>query len=66
MTEELLTSQQVADYLKVPVATLHNWRWQGSKMRGPVGFKVGRHVRYQRSDVDDWVMSQRAADRSAS
>jgi excisionase family DNA binding protein len=36
----------------VPVGTLANWRYQG---RGPRFVKVGRHVRYRRSDVEAWL-----------
>jgi excisionase family DNA binding protein len=53
--DQLLTIQQLADYLGVPVATLYQWRWRGD---GPLGFRVGRHVRYRWSDIEDWVDSQ--------
>ncbi|MFZ0013294.1 MAG: helix-turn-helix domain-containing protein [Acidimicrobiia bacterium] len=51
----LLSPQQVAEYLGIPVATLHQWRY---RREGPPGFRVGRHVRYRRSDVDDWIERQ--------
>jgi excisionase family DNA binding protein len=53
--EQLLTVQQLADYLGVPVATLYQWRWRDE---GPPGFRVGRHLRYRRSDIEDWVDRQ--------
>jgi excisionase family DNA binding protein len=53
--DQLLTAQQLADYLGVPVATLYQWRWRGE---GPPGFRVGRHVRYRWSDIKDWVDRQ--------
>lgn len=31
MTERLLTTQEVADYLGVPVATLYRWRTAGKR-----------------------------------
>jgi len=53
--DRLLTTQQLAEYLAVPVATLYAWRHAGE---GPPGFRVGKHVRYRWSDVDQWVRSQ--------
>ncbi|MDF1598136.1 MAG: helix-turn-helix domain-containing protein, partial [Acidimicrobiia bacterium] len=38
--EPLLSAQQLADYLGVPVATLYQWRWRGD---GPPSFRVGKH-----------------------
>ena len=52
---ELLTPQQLSDYLKVPVATLYQWRTQGT---GPKASRVGRHLRYRLADVDRWVDSR--------
>ena len=34
---ELLSPQDLADYLDVPVSTLYDWRWRGE---GPKGFRV--------------------------
>lgn len=51
----LLTVQDVADYLGVPVATLYQWRY---RREGPPGFRVGRHVRYRQVDVDSWIERQ--------
>ncbi|MCH7582426.1 MAG: helix-turn-helix domain-containing protein, partial [Acidobacteria bacterium] len=39
-------------YLEVPGATLYAWRY---RRQGPTGFKVGRHLRYRKSDVDLWI-----------
>jgi excisionase family DNA binding protein len=54
--ERLLTTQQLAAYLAVPVATLYAWRYTGD---GPPGFRVGKHLRYRSSDVDQWIQRQR-------
>lgn len=54
--EPLLTAQDVADYLGVPVATLYTWRYRGD---GPPGFRVGRHLRYRWDDVEEWITRQR-------
>jgi excisionase family DNA binding protein len=49
------TTQDVAEFLRVPVQTLYEWRTKGY---GPKGFRVGRYVRYRREDVLAWIESQ--------
>jgi excisionase family DNA binding protein len=56
----LLTTQQVAEKLQVPRATIYGWRTRGE---GPVGFRVGRHIRFRPEDVDAWIEQQRASAR---
>ena len=51
-TARLLTVDELAIYLGVPVATLYAWRYRG---QGPAGFRVGKHLRYRWSDVECWV-----------
>ena len=46
--ERLLTVEELAEYLGVPVATIYAWRY---RREGPSGFKVGKHVRYRWRDV---------------
>lgn len=53
-----LTISDLADYLAVPVDTIYGWRTKGY---GPPGIKVGRHLRYRRRDVEDWLESQSTA-----
>ena len=53
--DELLTLPEVAVHVRVPVATLRYWRHLGS---GPQSFRIGRTVRYWRSDVLQWLESQ--------
>lgn len=52
--DELLTIQEVASWLKIPVATLYGWRHRG---QGPVGVKIGQAVRYRRKDVEAWLVA---------
>jgi excisionase family DNA binding protein len=56
--DRLLTIDEVAELLRCPTATLRYWRHLGT---GPSSFKVGRHVRYYRDDIDTWLRDQEAA-----
>ncbi len=49
---QLGTTVEVADYLGVPVATLHAWR---SRKKGPPASRVGKHLRYRWEDVEAWI-----------
>lgn len=53
--EKLLTVEDLADYLGVPVATIYAWRY---RRQGPPGFRVGRHVRYRRADIEEWISNR--------
>lgn len=50
--ERLLTVSELAEYLAVSKSTIYQWRYL---RKGPPGFRIGRHVRYKRSDVDEWI-----------
>lgn len=52
LNDALLSPQQLAEYLGVPLATVYRWRYEGT---GPRGMKVGKHVRYRRGDVEAWL-----------
>jgi excisionase family DNA binding protein len=53
--EPLMTPQEVADFLAMPVLTLQTWR---AKRTGPRAYRVGRHVRYRREEVEAWLEQQ--------
>ena len=53
--DELLTMQEVADVVRVPVATLRYWRHLGT---GPRSFRIGRSVRYWHTEVLHWLEEQ--------
>jgi excisionase family DNA binding protein len=57
---DLLTPQQLADLCQVPVTTVYAWNYKDT---GPRYLKVGRHVRYLRSEVDRWLAEQAAGTR---
>jgi len=51
-----LTVGQAATYLGLAVSTLNKWRCHGG---GPVFIKMGRAVRYQIGDLDNYIKNQR-------
>ena len=53
---ELLTIDEVARYLKLPKSTLYSWHHRGE---GPTPFKLGKHLRYRATEVEEWLESQR-------
>jgi excisionase family DNA binding protein len=53
--DDLLTVQDLANWIKVPVDTIYGWRSRG---QGPKGIKMGRHVRYLRSEVYRWLTTR--------
>lgn len=57
---DFFTTDELAAYLKVPAPTVRMWRHNGT---GPKGVRLGRHVRYRRSDVDRWIDANERAQR---
>lgn len=53
--DEMLSIEEAATLLRVPVATMRYWRYCGD---GPFSFKLGRHVRYWRTDLILWRAEQ--------
>lgn len=51
-TDPLIAPPSLAAELGVPESTLAQWRYLG---RGPRYLKIGRHVRYRRSDITAWI-----------
>ena len=60
--DKLLTLQEVAVVVRVPVATLRYWRHLGT---GPRSFRIGRGVRYWRTEVFTWLDDQAKSDRQS-
>jgi excisionase family DNA binding protein len=59
----MLTPKQLSELLGgIPLPTIYGWR---SKGIGPRGYRIGRHVRYRRSDVDEWLRTRQDQPRSA-
>lgn len=58
---DLMTTAEVAEYLKTAEATLRYWRHRNE---GPKAFRLGgKRVMYRRQDVDAWLMQQINAER---
>ncbi|HUG07383.1 MAG TPA: helix-turn-helix domain-containing protein [Acidimicrobiia bacterium] len=53
--EGLFSPRQLSAYLNMSVATIYDWR---QRKCGPHGFRVGKHLRYRKSDVDRWTDEQ--------
>ncbi len=54
--DQLISIDELSDYLGVPVKTIYDWRLTG---HGPCAIRVGRHLKYAISDVREWLASQR-------
>nr|WP_042184391.1 helix-turn-helix domain-containing protein [Kibdelosporangium sp. MJ126-NF4]CEL16267.1 hypothetical protein [Kibdelosporangium sp. MJ126-NF4]CTQ94191.1 hypothetical protein [Kibdelosporangium sp. MJ126-NF4] len=54
-TPTLWGPEEVGQFLKVPTQTVYQWRSRGY---GPTGTKVGKHVRYVRTEVIEWFYAQ--------
>ncbi|PIR11337.1 MAG: DNA-binding protein [Gammaproteobacteria bacterium CG11_big_fil_rev_8_21_14_0_20_46_22] len=55
-----LNEKEAAKYIGMSVSYLQHDRCYGfGDTRGPVYVKLGRSVRYLRSDLDDWILKQR-------
>jgi excisionase family DNA binding protein len=52
---QLMSPSEVADWLRVSISTVYHWGQTGS---GPVSFRVGKHLRYRREDVERWLADQ--------
>lgn len=48
----MLSPPELADYFRVPLASVYRWRVTGT---GPRGIRIGKHVRYRRADVEAWL-----------
>ena len=53
--DRLVSVQELAAYLEVPVKTLYAWRY---RRQGPPAFLAGRHLRYRWSDVQRWIQQR--------
>lgn len=52
ISSRLLSTEEVARILVVPVSTLYCWRYKGTGLKA---YRVGKHLRYRLSDVMAWL-----------
>jgi excisionase family DNA binding protein len=52
---ELLTVEQLAAYLHVPVTTIYAWR---GRKKGPPAVRYGKRLVFRADDVRNWLEQQ--------
>lgn len=52
---EILTKEQLADYLKVDLNTVKNLLYRKKLPK----VKIGKEFRFLKDDIDNWLLSQR-------
>ena len=57
MESDLLTANEVSEYLRIPISTVYKLVQEG---RIP-GFKIGRHWRFRREVFQDWIKAKESA-----
>jgi len=55
-TERLWSIDDLAEFLGVSASTIYDWRSHG---KGPVAYRLGKHLKYARADVDAWLSTRR-------
>ncbi len=63
MVKRLLTLAEVADILRISQPTIYRQRYVGEPP-GSLGFRVGRHVRFDANDLADWINQQKDDNRN--
>jgi DNA-binding transcriptional MerR regulator len=53
--DRLLTTNEVAELMRLAPETLRYWRWKGM---GPKSFRLGSRVVYRETDVIMWIEEQ--------
>lgn len=56
--DEFLTVGELSELLEITVWTAYQWNSVGS---GPAYYRIGRYVRYRKTDVEDWLARRRVA-----
>lgn len=56
--DPLLTIDELSAWLGISVSTLYGWASKSRRTgipHGPRALRIGRHLRYRRSDVERWL-----------
>lgn len=59
-----MSVDELAAYLQIPKASIYAWNSRGWDP-GPPRYKVGKYVRYRRSEVDAWLETRAAQEAPA-
>ncbi|QDO01108.1 helix-turn-helix domain-containing protein [Streptomyces sp. S1A1-8] len=62
LPDRYLTPDDIAEIFDVSKETVYQWR---KKRTGPPGFRIGKHLRYDPSDVRAYVTERKCADQAA-
>ncbi|MEU0426731.1 helix-turn-helix domain-containing protein [Streptomyces canus] len=62
LPDRYLKPEDIAEMFEVPLETVYQWR---KKRTGPPGFRIGKHLRYDPSDVGAYVTERKSADLNA-
>lgn len=54
--EPLLDLDWLSEFIDIPPRTIYNWRL---RWEGPPAYRVGRHLRFRKSDVEAWLSTVR-------
>ena len=60
--DQMVTEEVVAELFCQSIRTIQKWRITGYR---PEFYKIGRSVRYKRSEIVDWMNEKRRAHTSA-
>lgn len=58
MQDEFLSVPELAELLHVSPWTIYKWQ---HKRTGPVAHRIGKYLRFRRSDVNAWLAERAAA-----
>jgi predicted DNA-binding transcriptional regulator AlpA len=62
LPDRYLTPDDIAEIFDVPKETVYQWR---KKRTGPPSFRIGKHLRYDPTDVRAYVSERKSADQAA-
>ena len=54
-----LTPEQLGQILRLPMSFVYEHTRRGSKDRIPGGFRFGKHLRFNREEVEKWIERHR-------
>jgi excisionase family DNA binding protein len=54
--DHLWSTEELAQFLGVPLKTIYAWRHRNL---GPPAYRLGKHLRFRREDVEAWLQQKR-------